>query len=288
MKVIEIIKDALTLPMKSRSAKKFFFILFLLQMITGLIYTLIYIQFFGETSFPGCISCQIVSGDMTANIIELNFSLFPLYLVYSFAAFFIYLLVMKHALEKLGFETKKITLKKFASITVVLTASFFSALFSLFEKKFLLIPLLLVLLILADGTIALSGEIAFFVAIFILLVTGIYGIVFLRNSSKLVLSIPAAIIGDLRTSDYLKLSWRMTKNKAKEIAGAFFAIILLTGIILFALNFLLGFAGEITASFAGNLAGAAIFSLGSATAYSLFAIWSNYLIALIFEELKQK
>ncbi|MCR4335065.1 MAG: glycerophosphoryl diester phosphodiesterase membrane domain-containing protein [archaeon] len=287
MEIIETIKNSLTIWTKNKETKKIAVILFILQFGLGLISIGAHAYFLGD-AFSSCCSFDENPFEMSQEKLNVNLMLVPIVLLYSIISLFFYFKIILVALKQFSVKTPELKTKKFVKAIVAMAVSYFGAIFSVFEKKFLLIPLAIIALVIADFSVVLPNEFVLPTAFVLGGLLIAYLIVIIRAVVRLVFSVPVILTSDADIAEAVSESWKITKGKELKMFIAFATLIVISSVVSYVFMFI--FSNIFQQIGTSNSVGIA-FSILIGLITSAISVWytvsNNYLIAIFYKELKE-
>ncbi len=288
MDSVELISNSFNAWRPNKAAMKYFAILLSLQLLVSAVSIMAYSYFLGQDFFSIPYIEDAPAQQLQDKYAGVNLMLFPLAAAASIAAVYIYLLIIRAALRQFGFKTGKFDSRKKLHSYVLIIASTLAGAFSLYDKKFLLLPLAAAALSFLQGTAQQFSEaLANFVSLAILTLLLAYVCVTIRNFARLLMAFPIFFTEEKNVLESLSASWEETSGKAMRVivpAAGLFAIFAVANVTLvYAFSEL----GKLAGIYTGFIALAVILpTLVNVFMGAMYGVANNYLAVLIHKELK--
>jgi len=301
MNLLETINDAFTLWLKSKEAKKLFFAMIAIQILTILIQLFVFGSFLGNDYF----NSPYLPEDKVEDFLRANqqgfvtaiILLFPIDILVSLALVYIYILLVREAMKQQGYKLSRLTGMQVIYILMLTVSVMVTSIFSLVELKFSFIPVALVIIFaLLWLPLGLPLGITNFLGYLLLIIFLAEVLLLIRNSVRLFPSFPVFFANsyDLKPNTLLKTlkenildTWKLTEGNTKKIFGGLAGIFIVTFIANETLSIVGLEIGKVAGLYTGILA-IAIFipSLFSKIIITLYSVWTNYFSAIIFKKLE--
>ena len=239
------------------------------------------------SSFKAMLIDPLVTG---ANAITFSFAAIPFYFVFLLFALYIQALVLLFGLDLASIKAPRFGSMQFFTLFFIEIATPFAALFSVYNRRMLLLPLVGIVFVLgsfvpnqalAAGSLALAA-VVFTACLF----------VFAYNLARLFFSGLVFLEKDCSLSSSLEKSSKITRGKIMRILAAFAAIVIIVGIastiILISLSLLASFlaAYYLASNFVVSFALAAVVSAMLLCPFQMLCY--NFALVSICKQISEK
>ena len=239
------------------------------------------------SSFKAMLLDPLATG---ANAITFFFAAIPFYFVFLLIAFYIQALVFLFGFDLASIKAPRFGLMQFFTLFFIGIAAPFAALFSVYNRRMLLLPLVGIVFVLGSfvpSQALAAGSLALAAVIFTA-----YLFVFAYNFARLFFSGIVFLERGCSLSEALEESCKITRGKIMRILAAFAAIVLIVGIassiILISLSLLAAFLSSyyLASNFVVSFALAAIASAMLLCPFQMLCC--NFALVSIYKQISEK